>query len=72
MADRCPKQYKHDRRLLELLWRTKAPLAPMLCQPGAPISTRHGSMLVRELAQTKASLVLMVSEIGVLEAQGCA
>ena len=72
VADRCPKQHKHDRRLLEVPWRPKAPLVPMLCQPGAPISTRHESMLVQALAQTKDSLVLTVCETGVLEAQGCA
>ena len=72
MADRCPKQHKHDRRLLEAPWRTKALLVPMLCQPGDPISTRHESMLVQAFAQTMGSLVLMVCETGVLEAQGCA
>ena len=47
-------------RLLEAPWGTTAPLVPMLCQPGAPIITRHELMLVQASACTKASLVLIV------------
>ena len=44
--------------------RSKAPLVPMGCQPGALIITRHESMLVQAFTSTKVSLVLMVYEIG--------
>ena len=64
VPDRCPRQYKHDPRLLEAPWRTTAPLVPMLCQRGATIITRHEPMLVQAFTSTKASLVLMVYETG--------
>ena len=53
-------EHKHDPRLLEAPWRTTAMLVPMLCQPGAPIITRHEPILVQAFASTQASLVLMV------------
>ena len=40
--DKCTHHYKHEPRLSEAPWRTKATMVPMLCQPGAPSNTRQG------------------------------
>ena len=47
-------------RLLEAPWRTKAPLALILCEPSAPRHNAYGPMLVEASAHTKALLVPMV------------
>ena len=41
-------------------------LLPMLCQPGAPNSTRHEPILIQASTRTKASQVQMVCETGAL------
>ena len=62
VQDKCARHYKHEPRLSEAPWRTKATMVPMLCQPGAPSSTRQGLKLVQASARTKASLGLKACE----------
>ena len=66
VQDKCAHHYKHEPRLSEAPWCTKATMVPMLCQPGAPSSTRQGPKLVQASARTKASLVLKACETGAL------
>ena len=58
VPDRCPKQHKHQRP-------TGADVVPARC----PHQKRQESMLVQASARNKASLVLMVCEIGALRSR---
>ena len=62
VQDKCAHHYKHEPRQSEAPWRSKVAMVPMLCQLGAPSSTRQGSKLVQASVRTKASLVLTACE----------
>ena len=46
VQDKFAHHYKHEPRLSEAPWRSKAAMVPMLCQLGASSSTRQGPKLV--------------------------